>query len=146
MTYYFDTSVIFAALMEGHQYHDKSAQTLSECLRDAKVVCVTNHLYAELYANLTRYPGAGKLTPDQAVDIISNRLSLLVETITLSADDYQAALVRSASAGVISGGVYDALHVQAAVVASAEVIYTINISDFSRLITPRDNIKLLSPV
>lgn len=142
MIFYFDTSVIFPALLKEHPLHNDAALALYNCLQAGSVACVTNHLYAELYANLTRYPLAGKLAPDKAYDLIVNRLSPLVTTISLDQEDYKQALARCARNNILSGGVFDALHVQAAVKINAGYIYTNNISDFKRLTEETDLFQL----
>lgn len=56
-----------------------------------------------------------------------------METVTLDEGDYIAAMERCASKNIVSGVIYDALQLQAALKAGADVLYTENRNDFDRL-------------
>lgn len=56
------------------------------------------HLYAELYANLTRFPLGERIQPSTAVEII-RQLQESVQTVDLTRDDYTAAPTGGSSAG-----------------------------------------------
>ena len=56
--------------------------------------------------------------------------------VDLTRSDYEAALRRRADLSLVSAVIYDALHVQAAIKIGATIIYTDNLKDFTRLVTP----------
>ncbi|MEM6396628.1 MAG: hypothetical protein AAF741_09790 [Bacteroidota bacterium] len=60
-------------------------------------------------------------------------ISKLVQTVDLNAFDYQLALKRCAEKRLVSGVIYDALHLQAAIKAEVDAFYTANVKDFERL-------------
>ena len=132
MISYFDTSLLLPALMTAHPHHAACKQRLNEATDQGKVACLSLHTQAELYANLTRFPFGDKIPPATAWDLLQ-RLSGLLQTIPLTEADYQAALARCAERNLISGVIYDALHLQAAIKADAQVLYTANVRDFERL-------------
>ena len=93
---------------------------------------MSTHLAAELYANLTRLPIAERIHPNIALESIF-QLSSVVRPIELGWNDYKIALRRCAQKELISGIIYDALHLQAAIKAGAHTLYTANFKDFERL-------------
>ncbi|MCI4651184.1 PIN domain-containing protein [Phaeodactylibacter sp.] len=141
MNSYFDTSVLFPAMVEAHPLHKVSKAAFRDAVQQGKVVCLSTHLYAELYANLTRFPRGNKISPVAAARLITS-LRKTVATIELGAPDYEAALHRCAQKGLVSGVIYDALHLQAALKAEVSVLYSNNFSDFERLLDPADKIEL----
>ena len=132
MTSYFDTSILFPSLMTAHPHHRRCTKLLAEARQEGQVTCLSLHSYAEVYANLTRFPLGDRITPEAAWEALQG-LSALMKTITLTEADYQAALSRCAARNLVSGVIYDALHLQAAIQAGAEVLYTANLRDFERL-------------
>ncbi len=56
-----------------------------------------------------------------------------VETVSLDAADYQAVLARMADLGLVSGAIYDGLHVRAAEKIEADELVTCNGRDFRRM-------------
>lgn len=142
MISYFDTSVLFAALEVVHERHIASRIALEGAQARGKIVCLSNHVFAELYANITRYPTSIKTSPVEALATIQ-QLSNSVITIDLAKADYLIALQRCADLGLISGVIYDALHLQAAIKAEADVLYTANLRDFKRLWTDELTMELV---
>jgi predicted nucleic acid-binding protein len=127
---FFDTSVLVAACIEGHEHHERSLSLFASV--NPKTACCAAHSLAELYATLTRLPGKLRLSADQALlflDSVEERL----ETIALDAREYRAAIRGAATAGIVGGTIYDALLVRCAVKAGATKIYTWDVADFQRL-------------
>lgn len=133
MKNYFDTSVLFPAMTSAHPNHQLCLSTLHKALQEGEIVCLSLHVYAELYANLTRFPLGERISPQVATKTIIEDLGKVVTTIDLTRADYEAALRRCADRGLGSGIIYDALHLQAAIKAKVEVLYTNNLRDFQRL-------------
>ena len=142
MKSYFDTSVLFPSLVEAHPHHEKCRDVFQNVKMSGESICLSTHTYAELYSNLSRFPLGDKIHLQTVVHTIvelGNR-NLLIE---LRKDDYEAAMRRSANAGLVGGVIYDALHLQAALKAGAGRLYTANIKDFARLMTPEVSIELM---
>lgn len=144
MISYFDTSVLLPALIEKHELHEVAKALLQKALKAGPVGTTTLHAYAELYNNLTR-PTKHKihLEPSLAADVIIERIGKRLNIIELTKEDYEAAVKRCARLNLVSGIIYDALHLQAALKAGAEILYTDNLRDFTRLLTEDDPIKIV---
>jgi predicted nucleic acid-binding protein len=127
---FFDTSVLVASFLDGHEHYDRSFAVLAGANRTN--ACCAAHSLAELYATLTRLPGKLGLSADQALlslDSVAERLEL----ISLDVPEYQHAIRAAASAGIVGGTIYDALLGECAVKARATKIYTWNVSHFRML-------------
>ncbi len=130
MKWFFDTSVLYAVLLDDHPHHQAS---LAVYLRadPAQGGCAA-HSLAELYATLTRMPGPDRLGADQvllALDGIRERLTV----VALDPDEYRAAIGDAAAEEILGGTVYDALIARCALKSKATVIYTWNLKHFRRV-------------
>lgn len=132
MRSYFDTSVLFPALHTAHPEHLKCKKLFESTSKEGQILCLSMHVYAELFANLTRFPIGQKIHPKVAAETII-KLGNTVTTVDLNRKDYEAALNRCARLELISGIIFDALHLQAAIKAKVDVFYTANLRDFERL-------------
>ena len=130
MKYFFDTSVLIPALLDEHPHHEPSLAALLRA--EKKHSCCGTHSLAEVYATLTRLPRTHRVSGDQAMVFLTelaNRLSF----ISLSPEEYWAAIASAAAEGIEGGTIYDALLASCALKAKAEVIYTWDVGDFERL-------------
>jgi predicted nucleic acid-binding protein len=130
MKSFFDTSVLVAAFLEGHERHERSFALFISA--DRKTACCAAHSLAELYATVTRLPGKFRLSADQALlflDSVEERL----DVISLDAREYRLAIREAATAGIVGGTIYDALLGWCALKARATRIYTWDVGDFQRL-------------
>lgn len=130
MKIFFDTSVLIATAVEGHEHHERSFALFVGA--DRKTACCAAHTLAEVYATLTRLPGKIRLSADQALlflDSIEERL----EVVSLDAREYRLAIREAATAGIVGGTTYDALLGWCALKARATRIYTWDVADFRRL-------------
>ena len=139
----FDTSIFYPALIPQHPKHRICAELLGKFNAEHEILILSTHLVAELYANMTRTPEI-KISPDDARRIL-RQLANKFEEVSLTMDDYLRAVDRCADADLISGVIYDALHFQAAVKAKVDVLYTGNVRDFDRLLTPDVTSLIKSP-
>jgi predicted nucleic acid-binding protein len=127
---FFDTSVLVASFLDGHEHYERSFAVLADA--DRKDACCAAHSLAELYATLTRLPGRLGMSVDQALlalDSVAERLEL----ISLDVPEYQHAIREAASAGIVGGTIYDALLSRCALKARATRIYTWNVAHFRML-------------
>ena len=138
---YFDTSVLYPAIIKNHENHEVARDLLANSISQGEVVTSATHAYAELYRQLTRGNSPGQLSPQMAQSVISALTSKFI-MVALDGDDYLAALQRCVDLNLSSSIIYDALHVQAALKANATTLYTDNLKDFTRLVTPEDNLQV----
>jgi len=130
MKSFFDTSVLVASFLDGHEDYERSFAVLARA--DRKNACCAAHSLAELYSTLTRLPGKLGLSVEQALaslDSVAERLEL----ISLNVPEYQRAIREAASVGIVGGTIYDALLGQCALKARATRIYTWNVGHFRML-------------
>ena len=130
MKYFFDTSVLVAAVSVQHIHHPPS-QAAYLAATKSNSSCAA-HSLAEVYATLTRSPGAQRMTCEQAllfVDDIRERLT----TITVDEHEYWSTITDAAAEGIVGGTIYDALIARCALKGKATVIYTWNLGHFRRI-------------
>ncbi|MFZ3340936.1 MAG: PIN domain-containing protein [Terriglobales bacterium] len=130
MKSFFDTSVLLASFLDGHQHYQRSFDVLADANR--KNSCCAAHSLAELYATLTRLPGRSGLSVEQALwslDSVAERLEL----ISLEPIEYRHAIREAGHNRVMGGTIYDALLGQCALKAHATTIYTWNVTHFRML-------------
>ncbi len=129
----FDTSVLVAALSTSHAAHEAAHAKLAAAIRGDVQLAVSTHAVAELYATLTALPTRPRVTPGQARHLIEENVLRVAEIVPLRPADYEAALRRMTALGLVSGAIYDALHVQAAEKVEADALVTFNGRDFRRM-------------
>lgn len=130
MKYFFDTSVLIAAVLVQHPHHQPS---LAVYLKAEKSnACCAAHSLAEMYATLTRLPGRQRLDGEQVLQLLDGIREQLT-IINLDEKDYYAAIASAAAKGLLGGTVYDALLGYCALKAKATTIYTWNTDHFLRL-------------
>ena len=127
---FLDTSVLVAALREGHVHHAASFPLLASAT-PKNSACGT-HTLAEIYATMTALPVKPLIPPEQAmlfVEEVRTRFSL----VALDEDEYFEAIRGAAEQGFTSGRVYDALLLRCAIKAKAQNIYTWNVKHFQTI-------------
>lgn len=140
--FYFDTSVLLPVLIKQHETHELCRSKLRYAVSNGSALTSATHAYAELYRHLTRNRFPYDLTPEVAATAIIDNIGHLLNIISLDGEDYEAAIRRCAQLELTGAIIYDALHYQAALKAEAEVIYTDNLRDFTRLRLPDENIRI----
>jgi predicted nucleic acid-binding protein len=130
---YLDTNVLVASCVQEHPHH-LQAFNLVQRVKERKLAgCISTHGLAEFYAVLTRAPFTPRVHPAEAGQLLDDNIVPYFELVALSAHDYKTVLRSCASAGLIGGVVYDALHLHSAQKASCDRIYTFNVKDFRSL-------------
>ncbi len=132
MKSFFDTSVLVATSVEGHEHHERSFALFIDA--DRKTACCAAHSLAERYATLTRLPGKFRLSADQAM-LFLHSVEERLEVISLDPREYQLAIREAATAGIAGGTIYNAVLGRCALKARATRIYTWDVGDFQRLST-----------
>ncbi len=130
MKFFFDTSVLIAAVLVQHAHHQPSWEAYLKA--DKKSAACAAHTLAEVYASLTRMPGPHRMGGDQALlflDDIRRRFTI----ITLDEEDHCVAIASAVAEGVGGGTIYDALLAKCALKANATTIYTWDLDHFRLL-------------
>jgi predicted nucleic acid-binding protein len=128
----FDTSVLVAALVEPHPFHQRALPWI-EALETGKAAgTCTCHALAETWSVLTRLPLEPSISPPMAT-VAMERLAQKLEVIDIGVDLYWNAIQRCTATGVRSGALFDALHLVVAEATDADFFVTFNAADFRRL-------------
>jgi predicted nucleic acid-binding protein len=125
----FDTSVIVPTFLGDHEHHKASLNAFVRF--EKREACCAAHSLAEVYATLTRLPGAFRVGCEQAMLFlgeIRQRLTL----IPLDGVEYYEAIERASTLGIMGGTVYDALVAQCALKIKATTLYTWNVRHFQQ--------------
>jgi predicted nucleic acid-binding protein len=130
--WFFDTSVLIAAFVEGLKSHERCLAAYSPA--NKRIACCAAHSLAEVYAGVTRLPGAFRASPEQAILFLSDMEEHLT-IVSLDAAEYSAIIRQAAANGILGATIYDALLAACAIKAKAETIYTDNERHF-RILGP----------
>ena len=130
MKAFLDSSVLVAAFYANHQFHPPSIDLFLRFRRNE--ACCGAHSLAEIYSSLTGRTGRERVSGDEAMLFLGNVRQRLT-IVNLDDREYFNALEASAALGIAGGAIYDALLAHSALKAKAQVIYTWNVKDFTRL-------------
>lgn len=130
---FFDTSALVPVVTEQLPNHTAAhARFVWELKGDARPCCST-HTLAECYATLTALPLPRRISGAEAARLIEANFSHRLEIVDLSQEDYATAIRLCADLGRMSGQIYDALHLSAALKSGCQCLYTYNLKDFAEL-------------
>lgn len=132
MIVFLDTSVVVAALIEGHPQHARCLPFLAKARSGRDPVHVASHSLAEAYSVLTTLPLRPRLSPAAAWRLLSEGVERHARLVVLSASDVEDVVRRCSELELPGGIVYDALIARAAVKARADRLVTLNARDFLR--------------
>ena len=141
MRAFVDTTVLLASANADHPHYEPS-RALVLGLRPRQGACAA-HSLAELYSTLTRMPFPQRRNASEAMLFVAD-VQARVTPITLTPEEYFAAISEYSAMGVVSGAIYDALIARCALKARAEKIFTWNIRHF-RQFGPEVEKKLRTP-
>jgi len=141
----FDTSLLIAAVIEGHPAHALAFPWLQRVKDRVDSGVVAAHTLAEMYAILTRLPVRPPISPVMAREIIKVYVLDICEVVALSGADYAVLLNHLADLGIAGGAAYDALLLHAAWKADVDQVVTLNPHDFRR-VYPALADKIVSPL
>ena len=125
-----DTSALLPLLVKSHPHHEAARAYRQSLVARQGQMLVAAHGLAETYSGLTRLPG--RLAPTDAARIIDLLLEQ-VEVVALSGEEYAQVVRRVAGLGLVSGAIYDLIHVRSAEVGRADELVTFNGRDFRRM-------------
>ncbi len=123
-----DSSVLIAALAPDEPKH---AESLALLMQGGNAVYA--HAILETFSTLTGGRLGVKVDADLATKLLNETILPRVAVVELGAAELVAALQQARLRGVRGGAVYDFMHLVAARKAGAEILYTINFSDFRHL-------------
>lgn len=129
----FDTSAIVPALVDQLPNHEAAFHALSVYTDTPNEAVCSTHCLAECYAVLTALPLARRITPAEAQRLIADSVAGHMTVHSLSGAKYLEAIALVAQKGLMSGAVYDALHVAVAVESHSDRIVTYNLRHFRSL-------------
>ncbi|MCC5848845.1 MAG: PIN domain-containing protein [Verrucomicrobia bacterium] len=134
---FFDTSALVPVVTEQLPNHAAAhARFVSEMKRGHELCCST-HTLAECYATLTALPLPRRISGPEAARLIEVNFSRKLHIIDLNAEDYSKAIELCADLGRISGQIYDALHLFAALKRNCTQLFTYNYAHFQPLAAGR---------
>ena len=133
MKAYFDTNVLVAALKAEHTHHASSLAAVLRVRRGELAGYTSAHALTEIYSVLTRTPFVVPVYPDEALAMIEQSILPTFEIVDVSRQSYRAAIAVCGNAGWKGGRLHDAVHIQAAVQAGCDVIYTFDVVHFQAL-------------
>ena len=129
----FDTSVLVAALVTELKNHEAALDCLIQYTTSPNEGVCTNHTLAECYATLSVLPLKRRIQPIEAATLITQSLSNRLSLIETGSNLYLEAIERVSRLGMVSGIVYDALHLMTAESVGCERLYTYNLRHFQAL-------------
>ncbi len=131
----FDTSVLVPAVVDQLANHGVCFQVFAAHTSAPERGFCSTHALAECYSVLTALPLRRRVTPGEAQRLIRETFVSRLTVVSLETLAYTEAVARVAERGMVSGAVYDALHVMAAEQAECTRIYTYNTDHFLPLVT-----------
>ena len=133
MRVFFDTSVLVPAMVDQLNNHERSFSTFMEYTGDKHEGFCSTHVLAECYSVMTALPLRRRISPADARQLIRETVTGRLTVIPLDTDDYLEAIERVSNMGLVSGIIYDSLHLVAAERAASERLYTYNIDHFRQI-------------
>ena len=130
MKWFFDTTVLVAALLPDHPHHARSFPLFASATR--KQAACAAHSLAEAYSTFTRYPGRERVSAE-AASLIVKEIEHRFTLVWLDGDEYCAAIRRMAQMGIVGGAVYDGLIAECALKVRADHLYSWNVRHFDLL-------------
>jgi len=140
-----DSNVLIAAFLRQHVFHERARRVLERVRSGADHGIISAHSVAEVYAVLTRLPGADRVPALAVQQLLEANVGTVFETVALTAREYHSLVKRLASAGIVGGMIYDAIVLTAATKAGADRLYTFNTRHFGALNSPELKLTIEEP-
>jgi predicted nucleic acid-binding protein len=129
---YFDTNILVAAAKAEHVNHAVSLRAIARASRGEIEGYISAQGLAETYSVLTRTPFLVPVYPDEALALIQS-VAGIVQIVEVTANRHLAAIELCAKAGWRGRRIHDAVHIQAAMQAGCDAIYTFDVAHFESL-------------
>lgn len=138
-----DTSVLVAAFLSWHEHHRPALAALGKILKEEGEIGLPSPVLFETYSVLTRLPGAQRLAPAIALEILQKSLQGVSRLLPAPHTQWDV-LAGLADRLVTGGAVYDALILESIRQAGITRVLTLNVKHFRRL-TPA-SITVIDPL
>ncbi len=133
MKTYFDTNVLVAAFQPDHIHHNLSFAAFTQVRNKNITGYMSGHGLVEFYSVLTRTPFPVPVPPSAVLPLVEQSILPYFNIIEVTTQSHLAALTRCATSGWRGGRIHDAVHIQAAIQAGCDAIYTYNLAEFQNL-------------
>jgi predicted nucleic acid-binding protein len=133
MKVYFDTNVLVAAMQPYHVHHAASLLAYSSVRSGTIEGCYSGQGLSEFYSVLTRAPFKFPVSAEMALSLVEKSIVPYFTLVDVSVTDYRTAIGACAKSGWKGGRVHDAVHIQAALQAKCDLIYTNDVAHFRSL-------------
>ena len=133
MNVFLDASVLVPVATDQLANHPTAFACYTHQLQQGGDVYTSSHALAECYATLTALPLRRRISGPVAMRLIEANFVCHLKVISLNHHDYIKALRLVAGMGRISGQIYDALHLVAAIKGKCQRLYTYNLRHFTGL-------------
>ena len=130
--YLIDTSCMVAAVCSWHQHHAVTRAELQRLQQARWRPVIAGHSLAEAYSVLTRLPTPRRLSPSDALALVSQNWRQ-ARVAVLAPPDYWRLLQACKAEGIAGGQLYDALIAACGRRAGARAILTLNPDHFRRV-------------
>ena len=136
----FDTSVLVAAIVQGHPKHERALPWLSRAKRGEFEFIVSSHTLAELYAVLTTLPIKPRISSGICWRLIHENVERHAHLVSLTTTEYISTIKKVSELGLQGGIIYDALMVKASQKSKVQRVLTLNMKHFKRLWEGNDEV------
>lgn len=141
---FLDSSCLIAAFHAQHLHH-KACLGLVQSAHDKTCrAAISCHSIAEVYSVLTRLPGANRVLPEQAWELIHQNIDGKLDCVELSGEEYVSLTRELSMSGHAGGLVYDGIIWATALKWKPAVFYTLNTKHF-RLFNRQSSIEIVEP-
>jgi predicted nucleic acid-binding protein len=138
-----DTSVLLAAFQSWHTAHSRCFSAVTSLLEKGDGLVIPLHALLECYSVMTRLPAPHRLSPRDALALLSDSFEGSAEIPSLSGEEGWSLLAELAPAAMAGGITYDAAILASARKAQAKTLLTLNLRHFERL--PSKGIEIRVP-
>jgi predicted nucleic acid-binding protein len=135
-----DSTVVIAALLSWHEFHQRAGQALENALA-GRLLVIPFPVLVESYSVMTRLPSPHRLRPEIAHDLLHGSFAH-ARIVGLSARKAWTFLGDCVASSTAGGRVYDSVIASAAIEARASELLTFNPRDFEVF---RDRIAIVVP-
>ena len=129
----FDTSALIPVVIDQLERHETALHRFTQERDQGATLCCSTHTLAECYAVMTALPLPKRISATEASHLLEANFIQGLTVIDLTSEDYARAIQLCASKHRISGQIYDALHIVAALKEGCETAYTYNLDHFESL-------------
>jgi len=129
----FDTTVLVAWFLEYHPDHATAWSWAGRVQRREVRGIVALHSLSETWSVISAFPRSPVPSTESVAAFVLGKVAADLEVVTPSIEDYRDAIGAMALAGIRGGAIFDALILQAARKAKADLVLTFDVKDFRRV-------------